>query len=68
MKKFNTALFSIIFGMTAISMPIYNVSADTIQTPITRNQAKQRALNNWIKIKINGVEGLSYKEYLRYIY
>lgn len=45
MKRLNTALFSIMFGMTAISMPIYNVSADTVQTPITRSQAEQRALN-----------------------
>jgi len=45
MNKFNTGLFSIIFGITAISMPIYNVSADTVQTSITRSQAEQRALN-----------------------
>jgi len=45
MKRFNTALFSIIFGLTTISMPIYNVSADTVKTPITRSQAEQRALN-----------------------
>jgi Bacterial SH3 domain. len=45
MKRFNTALFSIMFGITAISMPIYNVSAATVQAPITRSQAEQRALN-----------------------
>lgn len=45
MKRFNTALFSVLFGLTAIAAPIYNVSADTVQTPITRSQAEQRALN-----------------------
>jgi uncharacterized protein YraI len=45
MKKFNTALLSIMFGITAISMPIYNVGAANVQTPITRSQAEQRALN-----------------------
>lgn len=45
MKGFNTALFSIMFGITAIAMPIYNVSANTVQTPMTRSQAEQRALN-----------------------
>ena len=45
MKRFNTALFSVLFGITVIAAPIYNVSADTVQTPITRTQAEQRALN-----------------------
>jgi uncharacterized protein YraI len=45
MKKFSTALFGILFGITAVVTPALNVSAATVQTPITTSQAEQRALN-----------------------
>lgn len=45
MKSFNTALFSILFGITTIAAPVYNVSADAVPSSITRSQAEQRALN-----------------------
>lgn len=44
MKKFNTILFGVLFGITAVTAPVLNVSADTVQRPITRSEAEQRAL------------------------
>lgn len=45
MKRYKSLLFGILFGITAVTSPIANVSAASTQTPITRTQAEQRASN-----------------------
>ncbi|MBV7274309.1 SH3 domain-containing protein [Clostridiaceae bacterium UIB06] len=45
MKKYKSLLFSVLFGITAVVSPIFDVSAASEQASITRAQAEQRALN-----------------------
>lgn len=44
MKKISSLIIGILFGITTVVAPIKSVSANTVQNPITRSEAEERAL------------------------